>query len=852
MSLIACDLDHLRSEGWEQKGIDWAVGQGVRSVTSQQADALNIGCKSDKGLVHPSGLFFDYGQSNGHTYGQLRCHEAIKRPGGKPAPKYLPTVGVKPIAWMPDGCQAITEGWKDGAASFIRHEIPMGAIGAPSYFRSAMADVDPGVPFLLDADTPFVREVWRILVIAGIEQNRKIGHLPWMADHPKGGMTEFCFANGASQQDVMNVIGSVARPRDYLFRLADLWVQATDDQWRAANKGAELARVPLLKAANAEQLAKTAAACLSASEAGSLFGVIYKKLGVKKTDLQKAFDARRAKLQRQQRLAARRDQQADSRPIYAVDHATTLEACVLHNLQSAHGGAMVTRNLQFWRWEDDQHHWTRRSGHEIKNWLSKDLESYFIPALSENDIDRFLFSTTDYIKRVSTYLQIRLDDQRLDANPNLIPFTNGVLDVATGELLEHDPSLGCTFCIQGDYIAPGAGGTLGPAFKHLLATSFDKAHHQMLRAGLRMVIDPTMPSGKCLVLFGDSRSGKGALLNGFIRKLVPAHALSNLQQLEQVNSKEAIYQSVLGKRLITFGDLVGKQSRYGGFFELVDQAPVTARRLFEAEEATVDFVGRIVLAMTKMPIFIDDDGNTGWTGRAFVVPTIPGQRDRSSYPGDLEADLAMEVGTIASWALAMDRQQAIDILQGRSDDQEIQRVQAAAAATTDSLSEFVDHCLMPANPTAEPNQVDLIDAYRLFCHATNKRPLADARFVGQLRKALPHLSQQRRQLSRAIARERGIEEDNRWLPARFFGFTIDPDVWRREATAAPAYFAAGDNRTGIDWDTTLRQWLAAGWHFQWDRDLHSARTGFIHRNTLNSTEGRLLMLRQHRPETPKV
>ena len=852
MTLISSDIDHLKSEGWEQSGIDWAVAQGIRSLTPEQSDALNIGCNSDKGLVHPSGLFFDYGQSDGQTYGQLRCHDRIKRPGGKPAPKYLPTVGVKPIAWMLDDCQAITEGWKDGAASFIRHEIPMGAIGAPSYFRSATADVDSGVPFLLDCDTPYVREVWRILVIAGIEQNRRIGHLPWMDDHPKGGMTEFCFANGASQQDVMNVIGSVARPRDYLFRLAELWVDATDDQWCAANKNAELARVPLLKAANAEQLAKTAASCLTTSEAGSLFGVIYKKLGVKKTDLQKAFDSRRSKLQRQKRLAARRDQKAENKPIYAVDSATTLEACLLHNLQVAHGGGMVTRNLQFWRWEDDQHHWTRRSGHEVKNWLSKDLEGYYQPAASEKDIDRFTFSTTEYIKRVSTYLQIRLDDQRLDANPNLIPFTNGVFDVATGELLNHDPSLGCTFCIQGDYIAAGSGGSLGPACLHLLATSYEKAHHQMLRAGLRMVIDPTMPSGKCLVLLGDSRSGKGALLS-VIRKLFPSHAVSGLSRLEHVDGKENIYQSVLGKRLITFGDLNGRQSKYGSFYELVDQAPVTARRLFESEEVNVDFVGRFVLAMTKMPIFVDDDGNTGWTGRAFVVPTIPGQRDRRSYDGSLEADLAKEVGTIASWALAMDRQEAIDILQGRSDDQEIQRVQASAAATTDSLSEFVDQCLIPAEATVEPGQLDLVDAYRLFCHTTNKKPLGNANFIGQLRKALPHLNQQRRQMSRDVARERGIDEDNRWLPARFFGFNLDPEVWRREVTddLPPLDYPSGDFRSGIDWERTLANWESKGLSFDWNRDSKRVRTGFISRDGLESAEGRLMELRQHKPEVPQ-
>ncbi len=457
----------------------------------------------------------------------------------------------------------------------------MAAIGAPSYFRCLEGQL-PGVPYILDPDTPFVLEVWRILVGCGLEQDRKIGHLPWMPDHPKGGFTEFCFANGASQQDVMNVIGSAIKPKDYLFRLAETWVKATDDQWRAANKGAELARVPLLKSRSAEQLAKTAAACLTTTEAGSLFNVIARYCGVRKGELMQIFGARQAKAQRQRREAARQEQQDSGKPIYAVDAGTTLEACVIHNLNAAHGGQMVARNLQFWRWSDKQHHWERRSGHEVKHWLSKDLEQYFVPPVSDRDIPSYRFSTTEHIKKVSTYLQIRLDDQRLDANPHLIPFSNGVLDVRTGELLPHSPEHGCTYCIQDNYQAPGSG-KLGPAFSHLLKTSYASKHHQMLRAGMRMVIDPTMPSGKCLVLEGGSGSGKGALVNGAIRRMFPTHAISALQTLDQLSSKEAIYQSVLGKRLITFGDLLGKQSKYGGFYELVDQSMVTARRLFESE-----------------------------------------------------------------------------------------------------------------------------------------------------------------------------------------------------------------------------------------------------------------------------
>jgi hypothetical protein len=201
----------------------------------------------------------------------------------------------------------------------------------------------------------------------------------------------------------------------------------------------------------------------------------------------------------------------------------------------------------------------------------------------------------------------------------------------------------------------------------------------------------------------------------------------------------------------------------------------------------------------------------------------------------------------------MDHQEALDILQGRSDDPEVELVQAAAAATTDSLSEFIDHCLIPADATVEADQVDLIDAYRLFCHVTNKNALADARFIGQLRKALPHLHQQRRRLPRSLARERGVDIDNRWLPARFFGFAIDELIWQRKADefVTPVLIGpagAFSNNPPIDWERTLARWRDEGLAFEWDRDSKRSRTGFISRDALQSAEGRLLELRQHKPE----
>ena len=109
-------------------------------------------------------------------------------------------------------------------------------------------------------------------------------------------------------------------------------------------------------------------------------------------------------------------------------------------------------------------------------------------------------------------------------------------------------------------------------------------------------------------------------------------------------------------------------------------------------------------------------------------------------------------------------------------------------------------------------------------------------------------------MTRADAREHGITEENRWLPQRFYGFNIDDEVWRREATVNEGLgikaFGSSDFRTGIDWEATLSAWEQAGLVFDWNRDSKRARTGFIHRNTLLNAEGRLLELRQHKPEAP--
>jgi hypothetical protein len=96
--------------------------------------------------------------------------------------------------------------------------------------------------------------------------------------------------------------------------------------------------------------------------------------------------------------------------------------------------------------------------------------------------------------------------------------------------------------------------------------------------------------------------------------------------------------------------------------------------------------------------------------------------------------------------------------------------------------------------------------------------------------------------------------ENRWLPARFFGFNLDPEVWRRDVTdeLPPLDYTSDDFRSGIDWERTLAKWESKGLAFDWNRDSKRSKTGFISRYGLESAEGRLMELRQHKPEAPQT
>ncbi|MBW4526794.1 MAG: hypothetical protein KME18_16670 [Phormidium tanganyikae FI6-MK23] len=208
---------HLLSEGFSNRQIDYLESIGVQSISESEARSLNIICRDDSGEYRSSsGIYFPF---NGE-FGQLRCDSPPIRQG-KPA-KYLTPCKKISRAWLPEGVQVVTEGFKDAAAGTLIGGIPTGAIAGVSHYRKALAK-GSRLTILFDADGRTNPSVFLNLFNAALWTGGKIQLVPEISDQPKAGLCEY-FRAGHTAEDYKGLINSALDPKDFLSTLPQYWI----------------------------------------------------------------------------------------------------------------------------------------------------------------------------------------------------------------------------------------------------------------------------------------------------------------------------------------------------------------------------------------------------------------------------------------------------------------------------------------------------------------------------------------------------------------------------------------------------------------------------------------------------
>jgi len=233
-------------------------------------------------------------------------------------------------------------------------------------------------------------------------------------------------------------------------------------------------------------------------------------------------------------------------------------------------------------------------------------------------------------RNVHQELQIqRSNVKRSDLNPeHLINFNNGVLDLNTGKLMEHSPSIYMTTKIPCDYV-PCKSRNDAPTFKGFLddLTQCDRDVQKLLFEYIGAIISNVhgYRFKKMLILYGKGDTGK-SVLRDFVIELI-GRENSHSIDLKDLNNRFGTSQ-IFGKRLAGAGDLA-----FAAIPELDKVKELTGGDDLNAEYKGKDgfsykYTGFLWYNTNQLPTFRGDTGKHVFQ-RLLVVPcnnVIPEER----------------------------------------------------------------------------------------------------------------------------------------------------------------------------------------------------------------------------------
>ena len=223
------------------------------------------------------------------------------------------------------------------------------------------------------------------------------------------------------------------------------------------------------------------------------------------------------------------------------------------------------------------------------------------------------------------------------ADRALVNFRNGMLDLETDELLEHDPKYGSTHQLTVDW-SPDAP---APLFDAWVLESAGSQVAALLEAA-SVFLDPSVTPTRALFLFGPARSGKSTFLRLLEALVGPAFVAGvSLHALADDHFSAA---NLYGKVINVDADVKAADVRDLSLFKkLTGEDVITANRKYGAQ---FEFRNRALFAFSANELPSVGENSRAYVAR--IAPFLFGRSFDGSIDPTLEPKLRQELAGIAA------------------------------------------------------------------------------------------------------------------------------------------------------------------------------------------------------------
>ena len=339
-----------------------------------------------------------------------------------------------------------------------------------------------------------------------------------------------------------------------------------------------------------------------------------------------------------------------------------------------------------------------------------------------------------YVTSVVGLLKGRLNRYSWDEQPGMLPFTNGVYDLATGKLEPHAPGYGFTWQLPRPYVA------IASAFPKIdawldEATGGKGQLKTILLCWLNAVIKGRSDLQKFLHMVGPGGTGKGTFLRLATTLIGECNAHSSA--LDVLCQDKFEVANLVGKRLVTFSD----EDKYSGRLGIFKQ--LTGGDLLRAEQKhksayPFHYTG-VAMVASNYPIFAGDT-SSGLHRRVLMVPftaQCPPEKRRN-----LEAEFEPELAALTTYLLSLDDDFVTKTLLGvGGQSPEVTELSWEMRMRTDSLAAWLNECVVKKSSVDGyyeevgsniDDDTSLFGSYQQWCKRTGSKPVGLREFSPRL------------------------------------------------------------------------------------------------------------------------